>query len=64
MPTTANCEAPENRSRDNRQVCRIENPAVMPAAPKAAPYRPTVKATLRDVRSTASFLGLIDTPTL
>jgi hypothetical protein len=36
----------------------------MPAAPKAAPYRPTVKATLRDVRSTASFLGLIDTPTL
>jgi len=64
IPTTANCDAPEKSSKDKRQVCKTEKPAVTPAAPKAAPYSPTVKATLRDVRSTASFLGLIDTPTL
>jgi hypothetical protein len=40
------------------------NPAVTAAAPNAAPYKPTVKATLTEVRSTASFLGLIDTPIL
>ena len=52
IPTTANCDAPEKSKIDKRQLCNIEKPAVTPAAPKAAPYKPTVKATLIAVRST------------
>jgi len=37
IPTTANCDAPEKSKSESRQVCKIENPAVTPAAPKAAP---------------------------
>jgi hypothetical protein len=51
IPTTANWDAPEKSKIDKRHVCKIEKPAVTPAAPKAAPYRPTVKATLIPVRS-------------
>ena len=36
-PTTANCDAPEKVRSERRQVCRIENPAATPAAPKAVP---------------------------
>ncbi len=36
-PTTANCDAPEKRSRESKQVCKTENPEAIEAAPKAAP---------------------------
>lgn len=49
-PTIANCEAPEKVSNESRQVCSTENPAATLAAPKAMPYAPTVKETLRESR--------------
>ena len=36
-PTTANCDAPENVRSESAHVCRIENPAAIPAAPNAIP---------------------------
>lgn len=36
-PTSANWDAPEKVSRESRHVCKIENPAATPAAPKAMP---------------------------
>ncbi len=47
-PMTANWDAPEKVSKDRRQVCRTENPAATLAAPKAAPYVPTVRETLSE----------------
>jgi hypothetical protein len=46
-PTIANCDAPENVRSESRLVWRSENPAAILAAPKAVPYKPTVKETLR-----------------
>ena len=49
-PITANCDAPEKVKRESKLVCTTENPAAMLAAPKAAPYDPTVRETLSESR--------------
>ncbi len=50
-PTTANCDAPENVSKDNRQAWSTENPFATAAAPNATPYAPTVMETLNESRN-------------
>ncbi|CAB5036161.1 unannotated protein [freshwater metagenome] len=52
-PTTANCDAPVKANRDKTQACSTERSASTAAAPKAIPYTPTVRATLRESRSMA-----------
>lgn len=49
-PTTANCEAPENMSKDKRQACSTEKPFATAAAPNATPLAPTVMETLSESR--------------
>jgi hypothetical protein len=58
-PITANCDAPENVRSDNKQACRTENPFATAAAPKAVPYAPTVKETLRESRNVVD--SILDT---
>jgi len=50
-PTTANCDAPENVSKDKRQACNTEKPFATAAAPNATPYAPTVMETLIESRN-------------
>jgi hypothetical protein len=51
-PTTANCDAPENKSSESKQAWRTEKSAATAAAPKALPYAPTVIETLKESRFT------------
>jgi hypothetical protein len=51
-PTTANCDAPENKSRESKHAWSTEKSAATAAAPNALPYAPTVIETLKESRFT------------
>jgi hypothetical protein len=59
-PITANCEAPEKVRSESKQLCTTLNPLATAAAPKATPYAPTVKETLRESRNVGE--ETLDTP--
>ena len=60
-PTTANCDAPVKVRSESKQLCKTEKPAATEAAPKAIPYAPTVRDTLKDWAAVARFT--LDTET-